>query len=860
MKRKLLSVVMVLAGPALAAGGEAAFSAKPSAVKDGDKVKIAFAVAAPTDVEVAVLGADGKVVRHLAAGALGAKEAPPAPLKPGLVQELTWDGKDDAGKPVTNTPVRIRTSAGLGVKYAGTAFGSESRPDYLTPVIGLAAGPDGRVCAMSQRWSRGWWTLTTIHAFKPDGTYEKTIKPYPATLGADRVGGLTALRDPAGRPVPTIHRVISLSLYPAEDFPQQMAVDPKGNLHLIAVPPECGKVVGPERWLASLAPDGAPCYERYVPAAPTSKGSLGEVFLAAATDGTAIFATGVTRAKEDPATKRQGNTPIVARIPLPARDQAEPFFGDPAQAGDDDKHLKDPRGLAVDGKGRLLVADSGNNRVVILNEKDGQWIGSFAVPSPTWIGAHGKNGAVYVASAGALIKFALDAAGKAAEKSKFLLPIVGASEKERAGIRRCFALEAAGDAPVLWVGMSGAEPALARCAEQPDGTFGELKPAGYQPGRTYWNLDAGVDGRSVSCKVGNHWLRILDEDTGQTRELTMGGYPQTKGWPGQTYRLGPNGQIYGIDHWQWGVRRFDRDGQPLPFPATKDHPDAEGRGRLANAPSGTTSWERDLAVDPAGNIYVKHRGPTYHGRMRVDKYDPDGKFLGTVLWVVSDGMLGPQLDAAGNLYIAENIKPVGEPYPAPFKGKLPAMRVERGTVETQYAWMYGSIIKFSPAGGAVWFPKDHKDDVYAFEGQAKLAADLPKTRVETGYGEQGRILPAELQGALWYRYGMSYILDMHPATSWRCHCTSTDFDVDPYGRCFYTDQGRFCVIVLDTAGNQITRFGSYGNQDSCGPEVAFNLFTGLAVTDRNLYVADGGHRRVLRLEKTYAAQETCEVK
>ena len=67
------------------------FTAKPTVVKAGDKVKIEFAVDRPTDVEVAVLGADGKVVRHLAAGVLGGKNNPPEPLKPGL-ESSPWSG------------------------------------------------------------------------------------------------------------------------------------------------------------------------------------------------------------------------------------------------------------------------------------------------------------------------------------------------------------------------------------------------------------------------------------------------------------------------------------------------------------------------------------------------------------------------------------------------------------------------------------------------------------------------------------------------------------------------------------------------------------------------------------------------
>jgi len=148
----------------------------------------------------------------------------------------------------------------------------------------------------------------------------------------------------------------------------------------------------------------------------------------------------------------------------------------------------------------------------------------------------------------------------------------------------------------------------------------------------------------------------------------------------------------------------------------------------------------------------------------------------------------------------------------------------------------------------------------------------------------------DLQGALWWRYGFAYLLDMAGRGTDRCHCTATDFDVDDFGRVFYPDQGRFRVEVLDTNGNKILDFGGYGNQDYCGPdsyvpdpekgvlrpprkddpeglnspfaepEIAFNWFVGLAVSDRYIYVADGSNRRVLRCKVGYAAETACPVK
>lgn len=105
MRQSLIAlVVILLLGPALVAApprepsGAAAplFTAKPTASRTGDRVRIEFAVNRETDVAVAIEDAAGKVVRHLAAGLLG--NNPPKPFKAGsLAQSLEWDGKGDYG-------------------------------------------------------------------------------------------------------------------------------------------------------------------------------------------------------------------------------------------------------------------------------------------------------------------------------------------------------------------------------------------------------------------------------------------------------------------------------------------------------------------------------------------------------------------------------------------------------------------------------------------------------------------------------------------------------------------------------------------------------------------------------------------
>src|SRR5688572_4519187 len=72
------------------------FTHKPQVSRMGDRVNIEFAVKAYCDVTVVVEDAQGKIVRHLVSGVLGAK-APPPLQKDSLKQKIEWDGKDDKG-------------------------------------------------------------------------------------------------------------------------------------------------------------------------------------------------------------------------------------------------------------------------------------------------------------------------------------------------------------------------------------------------------------------------------------------------------------------------------------------------------------------------------------------------------------------------------------------------------------------------------------------------------------------------------------------------------------------------------------------------------------------------------------------
>ena len=84
------ALLCLLLAPLHVAAAQIEFKAAPTAARQGDQVKVTFALEAPADIEVAILNAKGKVVRHLAAGVIGTGAKPPAPLRPGLNQTLTY--------------------------------------------------------------------------------------------------------------------------------------------------------------------------------------------------------------------------------------------------------------------------------------------------------------------------------------------------------------------------------------------------------------------------------------------------------------------------------------------------------------------------------------------------------------------------------------------------------------------------------------------------------------------------------------------------------------------------------------------------------------------------------------------------
>ncbi|MCX7806795.1 MAG: hypothetical protein N3A38_16650, partial [Planctomycetota bacterium] len=222
MARLYLAVFFAAAVIAPAVASEAApptFAAKPTVTKAADgEVKIAFAVSAPTDVEVAVLGADGKVVRHLAAGVLGGEKPPPPPLRPGLAQDLTWDGKGDWGLPAGNGPFRVRVRLGMRAKI-GRLIG-DSHYNFNGMICrGMLTDPrNGDLYLLLTSQDAGTMRYS-LRVYDRDGNYLREILPYPAGLDERSRGIFGSLSLPGmARPVPRYYNSYP-TIYPFDLSP-----------------------------------------------------------------------------------------------------------------------------------------------------------------------------------------------------------------------------------------------------------------------------------------------------------------------------------------------------------------------------------------------------------------------------------------------------------------------------------------------------------------------------------------------------------------------------------------------------------------------------------------------------------------
>lgn len=860
---------LLLLATAASAAPSVSFAKKPTLAHDGDKVKIEFAVSAATDAEVAILDAEGKVVRHLAAGAISEKTAGAFPA--GLSQSLTWDGKDDQGKPTKAASVRVLLGAQPKldkiVGWDGNSLGGM--------VNGLAVGKGGELFALLSHGNRG---ASSMRVFSRDGKYLRTVMPYPAWLPKERTAQLGQL-EVDGERLPIIYNAHGGNILPMTNgfTRQNMAFGPQGHMVLASA---LGSMEehGPPRYMLALAPDGgAPKDVNFIgPKLRDEIGMMGGTgesgtrlheCVVFSPDGQFVYYSASRIGEKKP-------RHVVFRMKWTDPRVDKVFLGEDGVKGSDDAHFDNPAGIATDKAGNLYVCDHNNNRVMCFGP-DGKKLDSFEVKDPEQIAINPASGEFYVLSkalvfrtVGATIR-KFSARGKESPKELAKLELGSPPEPGKDGKKAStlsgkgtefivMALDAEAAPAKLWIGDyrqlytvqdAGNELKVGESILNTNG-LGPIINIGVDPVRNRLYVH--------DVPTGKGPIKAVDLATGNITRLLAKGEAPT---------VDRDGNIYVSDGYVekgTSLSRYTPDGKPLPFAATGSNKLDVGYYRGFGPDIGCG---RGICIAPDGDLYFLRSGSNGledGNPAQVDVWSPDGKLKkAKLLDGVAFGDCGLGVDAAGNIYLGSNLKPKGQPLPDYFVGKASPEPWRWWKKKRETPWFYayanpylshlGSVLKFGPQGGVFYGRVSHNLP----EGKKPPRFDLttaPKEALEfmDGYLE----LPVKVSGMLWRNGGM-YV--PHSNLSWGdpgCCCTVSQMGVDEYGRVFAPNIFRFGVEMLDTAGNLLMRIGRYGNADATDAEISFARPLVVTVAGGKLYVADPASQRISVISFSHAAEET----
>lgn len=804
-------------------GKQPAFAKKPKVAKRGDEVTIEFAAKDYTDVTVSIVDAKGKIVRHLAAGVLG--KNPPAPLKAdSLEQRLVWDGKDDDGKPLNAAQCKVRVGLGLSAKF-------ERIIGWRPPVPrtnGLLVDKKGHVYVAGGgvEVDHGHGPGSCIRVYDRDGTYLRTAHPYPSSLKPEQLKGIRAIPTPDGQYWPVLYQTLNKSWLPHTPAipPQQPVMTGKQEI-ILANTVMRGMYHG--RMLLKLGSDGgapADCVGPDISFYQTD----GNLIMSMSPDDKYVYVTGLAgKYMWDKGHNHHCIYRVTWDAPKLREEFRKPFIGKFQCPGTGPGELNKPTGLTVDKDGRIIVADSGNNRLAVF-KPDGSPLKQIALKGATRVAMDRKTGAIYViAKLGNrwdLVKVkSLDDPSETAR-----LPIIlGRSFP-------CLAVDSEASPVIVWLGNG--DKILDKGSKlERAGNLRKLNKGPFDPVSVRFEGNIMSIDRETEELICGKW-HVFDGKTGKfLRKIPMG--RAAVGWGGEV-AVGRDGKYYmrggtGANF----LVRFDRNGKQLKF--------GNGKTQIEKLYGGHGNSNRGHCVAPNGDIYYFHH------------YRPHGNTMSCISQVAPSGEIkrfrfinnkftsgsGVKVDRAGNVYVGLALKPRGEYIPKIFEGRLPTNG--RGPHPWfYYRQFYGSVVKFSPEGGEV-------------------VSDPKGKYTATNYNH---FHGCNIKGAKWVHYGFSHCHQKDIQSS-RCSCESSRFDLDDHARLFIPDLLTSSIDVIDSNANRIMRFGAWGNMDARGPDspcpkpdipIAWGIL--VCVSDSACYIGDLVNCRVVKVALSHAAEEEVEIR
>ena len=858
---KLIKIVLALLISTNLAMGAATFTKKPKATLDEANVKISFVVSEPTDVEVAILDNNDKIVRRLAAGMLGKNS--PAPFQKGLKQSILWDLNNDAGQKVKAEPSNYKIDVRLGIQgklHKVMGWSGQKTAN----IVGMTTGPDGTLYVIQSQALYAHRTTWTITAFNRDGKYLRQIFPGPANLPPEKREGWPRITLEDANEVPVIFHLLAHTTYPGAVLMNRMfpVVTSNGQLILFSGDGHSGGIKyadlrGNQRRLLTIGTDGSVPKNWLGPEVCPIIGAPGHTALSP--DEKYIYVTGLTSA----GSKAKGHANVVYKVEIEGSTPSEIIIGKLFETIEGKSGLNDPEGIAVDKDGNIFISDYGNNRIAVF-KPDGSFLDEILVDTPNQVLVSHKTGAIYILSID-VHKTELSSAHWYTPhhnwrfkslvkidnlKNKNIIATLDFKPKSRNGGGPVITLDESGDIPVLWAaGLDqGRNSGITKIIDKGGQleSLGEVVKAAYKAEKAK-ALDIIGDVTVIGDRVtagfaafGNTVNAAPSYDIETGKYIADYSTKKTNGTTENVWSLlygetttGKDGNVYARAKASQ-VRRFDINGNHLPFTAT-------GNNTLTNLPYGHTR-EAGIFIDKKGSIYVPTAAKDRAIEdINVKVFNTDGNLQNdSALHVQNARMAGIAVDSKGNIYIGAQAAPKDSRIPAWFAGKLPADS-ESHHPSNDYK-QYASIFKFPPSGGSITL---NPAGTYTAIGQYKHK-------------------PVSINNALWSkRFGY---IGSH-GKELGCHCETTRFDIDGYDRIFITDIFRFRVYVLDSAGNEITHFGSYGNMDSRGkgsaipePEITFGWPLSVDCAQDKAFIADLVNKRVVSVKFEHTTTASCRVK
>jgi sugar lactone lactonase YvrE len=838
------------------------FTKTPTITREGDRVTIRFASKDHCDVAVVIEDADGRIVRHLAYGVLGANA--PAPFKKdSLEQEIVWDGKDDAGLPVEKTSgLSFRVSLGLKARLERTLFWRPKKRLGVTFNPLMFVQPEGVYV-----YDGG--AVETIRLFGHDGTYIRTVYPFPAG-DIEKVKGLkwhtfadglrTALY-PEGEDKPDPSRCQQTFLFSGLHAPRGMGLGSAaaalavhdGSLALVS--PLFGPWHGGretfqqfEKRLNRLGV--GECLSAHDLYGPSTGLQFPPRSAAFSPDKKWLYLTGLygrgNRYKGDPENKEDWRHGVY-RMEFDANGPAQLWLGEADRRGKDDAHFNLPASVCVDAKGQVYVADHGNDRVQIFSP-EGKLLRSVPVLGPVIVQIHHRTQELYVfswpiaSSKWTNVTFRVippllsvfDPLASSEPKQKAPLLLTGITSGDRLGPHQV------GDDMGFRAVLDSytAPPTLWMCTH-------------HLAGQAHVNLIA----RQISLYRLEGDELVLLEKWNEEVEKAIGEFVPREGLKRRMHVDPRTGVLYveGAQGWQGPMyfstlNRIDPEtGEvtvvPLPMSALNFAIDDEGHLYLRAANKiGRFDLDTMEEVPFANGEEVKDARALY-GHVSTDlkgalvlHNNAAGSVYGGHFWQSGIGV-----NSRGDLLVSWDMrtKEMNSRNPIDPAHRIPGVRRTEGNVRTVFDKDGKVLLADAIPSGRRGYASliDNRGDIYVLlkgrrayeDGSATLPGSGCVLKYRPGRemtdaatsdsipSPEGVPILGRRRDEVLYLKGAEWVYPFAGYSPQGCACWAMCFAIDHFGRSFVPAHSRRQVAILDTSGNLIAHVGRYGNVDDGRP-------------------------------------------